>query len=279
MARIRELDHTYDELRTARAWHGRERLVSLAVIAFAGGLAVGAFLGVRHGESEVAAPSRPVVAPFRLPDVTGLELAAAQRRLARAGLGVDAATRVVDPDVPEGVVARTLPPPGVDVRDGSKVTLVVSRGARPATVAELVALMEARPALGGAYGPRYAQRLANLANLSGARLRAETADLFGLARAGRNARGFSAELRTAAANVLRPRVGVPEARALIERRPNEVGPAAASLVPALDGLAGLDGPERRAAGDELIARARELAADGQVTPKLQAVVVAIAARS
>lgn len=90
-------------------------LVGLAVVLGLGALAgVGGWL--LGGGSGV--PTPPLV---------GLEEPAAQRALADAGL-VGVVTERHNDQVPEGVVAATSPPAGVEVGAGSQVTLIVSTG-------------------------------------------------------------------------------------------------------------------------------------------------------
>jgi eukaryotic-like serine/threonine-protein kinase len=143
-----------------------------------------------------AQTARPV------PPVVGVSLAQASRRLLAAGLRVGAVRHVRDEAVAEGRVVRTNPAPGSMLPRGGRVRLVVSDGAHPATVQELIALVDRDPAAAGPRGPTFRGRLARLDELSGSRRRAEVADLLAIARAGSHNGDFTPRFSGAAVAVL-----------------------------------------------------------------------------
>jgi hypothetical protein len=138
----------------------------------------------------------------RVPPVVGASQAQATRRLLAVGLRVGAVRRVRDQAVAEGRVVGTVPTPGSLLRKGGRVRLVVSDGAGPATVQELIALVDRDPAAAGPRGPTFRGRLARLGELSGSRRRAEVADLLAIARAGAHNGDFTPRFSGAAVAVL-----------------------------------------------------------------------------
>jgi beta-lactam-binding protein with PASTA domain len=80
---------------------------------------------------------RPGALWARVPDVSGLARAAAEERIAGAGLGV-AGSRTVASDAPPGEVVGSRPGPGGLLRQGRGVVLIVSRGPDLADVPRLV---------------------------------------------------------------------------------------------------------------------------------------------
>ena len=75
-----------------------------------------------------------------VPNVVGMSEDEAQKMLDDAKLVVDS-TAVYDGSVEEGKVISTDPAPGVEVKEGTKVTMTVSMGAEKATVPNLVDLI------------------------------------------------------------------------------------------------------------------------------------------
>ena len=76
-------------------------------------------------------------APLIVPDVRGLTQVDATQRLANAGFRV-AATSESSSSVPSGQVIRTQPAAGSEAARDSTVTLVISSGAKQATVPDVV---------------------------------------------------------------------------------------------------------------------------------------------
>lgn len=73
-----------------------------------------------------------------VPDLVGLDLAAAQKRVEPAGLVLQVADERHDPRVPSGRVIEQVPRPGSSVRRGRKVKLVLSLGDRVLAVPTVV---------------------------------------------------------------------------------------------------------------------------------------------
>ncbi len=76
----------------------------------------------------------------QVPNVVGLKQAEAEARLEQRGLGVGHIRNVYRNDVDTGEVAAVIPEPGMTVREGREVTLVVSLGAAQVEVPRLVGL-------------------------------------------------------------------------------------------------------------------------------------------
>ncbi|MEA3403233.1 MAG: PASTA domain-containing protein [Armatimonadota bacterium] len=75
-----------------------------------------------------------------VPNVVGMPMGEARERLGAAGLGVGDIRRVYRSDHPAGEVAATMPEPGMTVRQGRELTLVVSQGAAQVRVPRLIGL-------------------------------------------------------------------------------------------------------------------------------------------
>ncbi|GAA2627803.1 Stk1 family PASTA domain-containing Ser/Thr kinase [Paractinoplanes durhamensis] len=75
---------------------------------------------------------------FQVPDLNGIELAAAKAELEQNGLKVKQGTAQYDDIVPEGSVLSTDPAKGTELKRGDTVTLVVSKGRAPISVPDLV---------------------------------------------------------------------------------------------------------------------------------------------
>jgi eukaryotic-like serine/threonine-protein kinase len=73
-----------------------------------------------------------------VPDLTGLDLEAAQQKVAADGLVLQVADERHDPAVPSGRIIEQMPLAGSSVRRGRKVKLVLSRGGEVLTVPNLV---------------------------------------------------------------------------------------------------------------------------------------------
>jgi hypothetical protein len=115
----------------------------------------------------------------------------------------DAIRSVRNGKVPEGHAIGTRPPAGEALRPGERVTLVLSTGAGPDSVADLVALIDADPGAAGPRAPTFRGRLAKLEGLEGRRRQAEVADLLRIARAGAGNGDFTPSFSAAAVQVLR----------------------------------------------------------------------------
>jgi hypothetical protein len=174
-------------------------LMLLAAVVVRVGQAPGG--GPAH-EAATRAQGRQAQVAVRVPPVVGLSQAQATRRLRGAGLRVGAVRRVRHQAVVEGRVVGTVPTAGSMLRKGGRVRLVVSDGAGPATVEELIAFVDRDPAAAGPRGPTFRGRLARLEDLSGPRRRAEVADLLAIARAGAHNGDFTPRFSGAAVAVL-----------------------------------------------------------------------------
>ena len=86
---------------------------------------------------------------YAVPDVKGKPLAQAEAALVEAKLAVGVITEDWDPAVPDGSVASTEPPVGEELKPGSLVNIVVSKGPKPVKLPNLagVALAEAQAQL------------------------------------------------------------------------------------------------------------------------------------
>lgn len=86
---------------------------------------------------------------FPLPDVVGKEFELAEADLVNLKLEVVKGGSRYDDNLPEGVVVDTQPKVGAEVRPGTKVTLILSKGKAPISVPTLVGknVNEARAAL------------------------------------------------------------------------------------------------------------------------------------
>jgi eukaryotic-like serine/threonine-protein kinase len=174
-------------------------LVLLAAVVVRAGQAPG---GAPVHEAATPAQGVQAQAARRVPPVVGVSQAQATRRLLAVGLKVGAVRHVRDEAVAEGRVVRIDPAPGSMLRKGARVRLVVADGAGPATVQELIALVDRDPAAAGPRGSTFRGRLARLDELSGLRRRAEVADLLAIARAGAHNGDFTPRFSGAAVAVL-----------------------------------------------------------------------------
>jgi serine/threonine-protein kinase len=75
---------------------------------------------------------------YAVPDVRGKPLAEAEATIVEAKLAVGVITEDWDPQVPEGSVASADPPVGDELKPGSLVNLVVSKGPKPVKLPDLV---------------------------------------------------------------------------------------------------------------------------------------------
>jgi PASTA domain-containing protein len=216
--------------------------------------------------------------PPLVPVVVGATQAEATERLRDAGMPPGTIRRVRDDKVPDGHAIGTRPPAGESLRPGQRVTLVVSTGTGPDSVADLVALIDADPGAAGPRAPRFRGRLAELDSLNGRRRQAELADLLGIARAGAGNGDFSAAFSAAAVRVLDPQVGLDELVALVDLLPEAAGPRGPRFRGRLAGLDTLGGARRQAEVTELLAIARAGAGNGDFTPKFSAAAVQVLSR-
>jgi eukaryotic-like serine/threonine-protein kinase len=267
----------------------RRRLLAvlLAVGLVAGTVAV--LVGTRPSgvtpSQEVSAPRRPASAvspatssPQLVPVVAGATRAEAIERLHHAGMQPGTIRRVRSGKVPEGHAIGTRPPAGETLRPGQRVTLVISTGTGPQSVADLVALIDANPRAAGPRAPRFRGRLAGLDRLEGRRRQAELADLLGIARAGAGNGDFSPRFSAAVVEVLGPRVGVHELVALTDLHPQAAGPRGPRFGGRLARLAGLKGERRQAEVADLLGIARAGAGNGDFTPSFSAAAVQVLLR-
>ena len=72
---------------------------------------------------------------YAVPDVVGQPLDSARASLAEASLGVGIITEDWDPAVPVGSVVSSDPPVGEELRSGTLIDLVVSKGPKPVRLA------------------------------------------------------------------------------------------------------------------------------------------------
>lgn len=70
-----------------------------------------------------------------VPNVTGIDIEDASKRLGDAGLNMGDRDDEYDEEKPEGIVIRQSPSKGASVKSGTDVNLVVSKGKKPASVA------------------------------------------------------------------------------------------------------------------------------------------------
>jgi PASTA domain len=141
--------------------------------------------------------------PPLVPVVVGATQAEATERLRDAGLPPATIRRVRNGRVPDGHAIGTRPAAGETLRPGERVTLVISTGAGPDSVADLIALIDADPGAAGPRAPTFRGRLADLKGLDGRRRQAEVADLLRIARAGAGNGDFTPSFSAAAVQVLR----------------------------------------------------------------------------
>jgi eukaryotic-like serine/threonine-protein kinase len=267
---------------------GRNRLLAaLVAVGLVAGLVVvlvatrpsrqagaGAVTTLRPASAVSAATSPTRVVPA----VAGATEAEATERLHHAGTPVGAVRRIRSDTVPRGRVVRTSPPAGTGLQPGQKVALLVSGGAGPDSVADLVALIDADPRAAGRRAPTFRGRLAGLDDLRGRRRQAELADLLGIARAGAGNGDFSPTFSAAAVRVLGPQVGIDELVALVDLLPEATGPRGSRFRGRLADLDSLGGARRQAEVAELLAIARAGAGNGDFTPKFSAAAVQVLSR-
>ena len=99
-------------------------------------LAVGGI--VFFGSFWIAVRSAARSNEVEVPDLTGLDVEAAQAKVETAGLVLQVADERHDPAVPSGRIIEQVPLAGSSVRRGRKVKLVLSRGGEVLTVPSLV---------------------------------------------------------------------------------------------------------------------------------------------
>jgi eukaryotic-like serine/threonine-protein kinase len=270
---------------------GRNRwLVALAAVGLVAGLVAVSVATQPSGQVPSPAgdgspttlrPASAVAAatsPARVPVVAGATQAEATTQLHHAGTPVAAVRRVESDAVPRGRVVGTKPPSGTSLQPGQRVTLLVSAGGGPASVADLAALIDTDPRAAGPRAPTFRGRLAGLKDLAGRRRQAELADLLGIARAGAGNGDFSSKFSAAAVRVLGPQVGVGELVALVDLLPEAAGPRGPRFRDRLAGLDGLGGARRKAEVADLLDIARAGASNGDFTPKFSAAAVQVLSR-
>jgi hypothetical protein len=137
-----------------------------------------------------------------VPVVAGATQAEATERLRQAGLPLGTVRRIRGGGIPGGHAIGTKPMAGEKLRPGERVTLVLSTGASPTSVADLIALIDANPRAAGTRAPTFRKRLVRLDALNGRRRQAELTDLLRIARAGAANGDFSFSFSAAAVRVL-----------------------------------------------------------------------------
>jgi beta-lactam-binding protein with PASTA domain len=85
-------------------------------------------------------------AEFALPDVVGVTLMEAQKKIEEKGLQLDIAAEEFDPNHPKGTVIFQVPEPGSNVKKGMTIRVTVSKGVASSAVPNLrgISLREAR---------------------------------------------------------------------------------------------------------------------------------------
>ena len=227
-------------------------------------------------------PGRPASAvspatspPQLVPVVAGATQAEAIERLRDAGMPPDAIRSVRNAKVPEGHAIGTRPPAGEALRPGERVTLVLSTGAGPDSVADLVALIDANPRAAGPRAPKFRGRLAGLDHLEGRHRQAELADLLGIAKAGAGNGDFTPGFSAAVVEVLGPRVGLRELIALTDLHPETTGPRGPRFGGRLARLDSLEGRHRQAELADLLGIAKAGAGNGDFTLGFSAAAVQV----
>jgi hypothetical protein len=216
----------------------------------------------------------PATSPPRLvPVVAGATRAEAIERLRDAGMPPDTIRSVRNGKVPEGHAIGTRPPAGEALGPGERVTLVLSTGAGPDSVADLVALIDANPRAAGTRAPTFRGRLAGLDRLEGRHRQAELADLLGIAKAGAGNGDFTPGFSAAVVEVLGPRVGLHELIALTDLHPEATGPRGPRFGGRLARLDSLEGRRRQAELADLLGIAKAGAGNGDFTPGFSAAAV------
>jgi eukaryotic-like serine/threonine-protein kinase len=187
----------------------------LAVVALAVGLAIillatiglvapGLVVDVGPGAASnatTATTSPP--APRTVPALTGLAQAEAARRLRALGTKVGTVRLARNTGLPKGLVASTTPPAGAILKGGQAVDLAVSNGSDPATVGDLIGVIDEGPASQiGPRGQAFRRQLVQLDALRGERRRQEVADLLRIARAGGSNGDLTPEFSRKAVEVL-----------------------------------------------------------------------------
>jgi eukaryotic-like serine/threonine-protein kinase len=230
--------------------------------------------------TSASTPRRPASAvspattpPQLVPVVAGATRAEAIERLRDAGMPPDAIRSVRNAKVPEGHAIGTRPPAGEALRPGERVTLVLSTGAGPDSVADLVALIDANPRAAGPRAPKFRGRLAGLDHLEGRHRQAELADLLGIAKAGAGNGDFTPSFSAAVVEVLGPRVGLHELIALTDLHPEATGPRGPRFGGRLARLDSLEGRRRQAELADLLGIAKAGAGNGDFTPGFSAAAV------
>jgi eukaryotic-like serine/threonine-protein kinase len=232
--------------------------------------------------TSASTPQRPASAvspatspPQLVPVVAGATRAEAIERLHDAGMPPDTIRRVRNGKVPDGHAIGTRPPAGEALRPGERVTLVLSTGAGPDSVADLVALIDANPRAAGPRAPKFRGRLAGLDRLEGRRGQAELADLLGIAKAGAGNGDFTPSFSAAVVEVLGPRVGLPELIALTDLYPEATGPRGPRFGGRLARLDSLEGRRGQAELADLLGIAKAGAGNGDFTPSFSAAAVQV----
>ena len=104
----------------------------LTAALLAGAVTVGLMFALEGGPREVA-----------VPNVLGMTYEQAVEELGGQDLGVGVLRRVYDDDVPLDKIISTSPPPGMKVRQGREISMVVSRGSAEVKVPHIVGLQAA----------------------------------------------------------------------------------------------------------------------------------------
>jgi len=276
---------------TAAAGPQPERHRLLAALLVVGLVAGTAAVLVATGPSWVTRSPRPATIrqpasavspatsiPQLVPVVAGASQAEATARLQQAGMAPGTVRRIRDGTVPAGHAVGTRPQAGERLRPGERVTLMVSTGVGPESVADLIDLIDANPRAAGSRAAQLRGRLARLDALDGRARQAELADLLGIARAGADNGDFSPGFSAAAVKVLGSSVGVPELVALTELHPKATGPRGPRFGGRLAGLDALHGQRRQAELADLLHIAAAGAGNGDFTASFSAAAVQVLRR-
>ncbi len=86
---------------------------------------------------------------IKIPPVSGLDLASAQRILIDKGFLIGNVEKIVNSEIPEGHVVKTYPEQGIEAPKGSRITIYISSGEELVTVPNLIGkyLNQANPIL------------------------------------------------------------------------------------------------------------------------------------
>jgi len=135
----RTTDEDEDARETPTMWSRFLRAMKASLVGLAGTvLTVGLLAGAAVGGMYYALEGAP--AEVGVPNVLGMKYDDAVAALEESCLEVGTLSRAYRDDVEAGTVAATNPPPAMQVREGRKIAVVVSRGSAEVKVARVVGL-------------------------------------------------------------------------------------------------------------------------------------------